>query len=216
MTELALSRIHFPVTTLGPGMRIGIWFQGCSIRCSGCISLDTWASERGITSAEAVFQTMQPFLPHADGLTVSGGEPFDQPLALGALLATWRRSHSGDVLVYSGYALERLVPQLGRFAGLIDALITDPFQLETPQTQALRGSDNQRLTPLTPAGLVRFQSFDRALRDDERELDIMFDDATGTVFLAGIPRRGDMNRLANLMSLAGHRIVTTQDKTHAT
>ena len=82
MTELALSRIHFPVTMLGPGMRIGIWFQGCSIRCSGCISLDTWASERGITSVEAVFQTMQPFLPHADGLTVSGGEPFDQPLAL--------------------------------------------------------------------------------------------------------------------------------------
>lgn len=43
--NLALSRMHFPVTTLGPGDRIGIWFQGCSIRCTGCISKDTWDPE---------------------------------------------------------------------------------------------------------------------------------------------------------------------------
>ncbi|HBO0453660.1 TPA: radical SAM protein, partial [Pseudomonas aeruginosa] len=24
--ELSLSRVHFPVTTLGPGRRLGIWF----------------------------------------------------------------------------------------------------------------------------------------------------------------------------------------------
>ena len=42
-TPISLSRLHFPVTTLGPGRRIGIWFQGCSIRCPGCISADTWA-----------------------------------------------------------------------------------------------------------------------------------------------------------------------------
>jgi len=215
MTELALSRIHFPVTTLGPGARIGIWFQGCSIRCPGCISLDTWAPDRGIISIDAVLHTMQPFLPQADGLTVSGGEPFDQPLALRALLTTWRQAHAGDVLVYSGYPLERLTPQLESFEGLIDALITDPFQLEAPQTQALRGSDNQRLTPLTPVGIARFRAFNRTLREDERALDVMFDDRTGTVFLAGIPRRGDLQRLTALMNLAGHRIVTTQDKNHA-
>ena len=41
MTMLALSRMHFPVTTLGPGNRIGIWVQGCTIRCPGCVSADT-------------------------------------------------------------------------------------------------------------------------------------------------------------------------------
>ena len=30
--------IHFPVETLGPGRRVGVWLQGCSIRCVGCIS----------------------------------------------------------------------------------------------------------------------------------------------------------------------------------
>ncbi|HAU1321526.1 TPA: radical SAM protein, partial [Legionella pneumophila] len=42
-----ISRVHFPVTTLGPGHRIGIWFQGCSIRCPGCISTDTWNINKG-------------------------------------------------------------------------------------------------------------------------------------------------------------------------
>ncbi|MCT5046402.1 radical SAM protein, partial [Pseudomonas aeruginosa] len=27
---------------MGTGRRLGIWFQGCSIRCPGCISADTW------------------------------------------------------------------------------------------------------------------------------------------------------------------------------
>ena len=40
--NISLSRVHFPVTTLGPGQRLGLWFQGCSIRCAGCISADTW------------------------------------------------------------------------------------------------------------------------------------------------------------------------------
>lgn len=44
---LYLSRIHFPVTTLGPGNRIGIWFQGCSIQCQGCVSVDTWGTGKG-------------------------------------------------------------------------------------------------------------------------------------------------------------------------
>jgi anaerobic ribonucleoside-triphosphate reductase activating protein len=136
---------------------------------------------------------------------------------LGASLSTNRLlcSHSGDVLIYSGYALERLAPEIGQFEGLIDALVTDPFELKAPQTKALRGSDNQRLTPLTAKGIARFQPYDRAIQDDERALDIMFDDTTGTVFLAGIPRRGDLTRLADLMSLEGHRIVTTQDKINA-
>ena len=35
---LYIDRIHYPVYTLGPGKRIGIWFSGCSKKCYGCIS----------------------------------------------------------------------------------------------------------------------------------------------------------------------------------
>ena len=88
--SIALSRIHFPVTTLGPGRRIGIWFQGCSIRCPGCISMDTWAPGRGITTIDEVVNAVAQWLPVADGITISGGEPFDQPIALLDLLGRLR------------------------------------------------------------------------------------------------------------------------------
>src|SRR5215831_1013285 len=88
--RISISRIHFPVSTLGPGQRIGIWFQGCSIRCPGCISMDTWAEGRGITTVEEVINSIIPWLSKADGITISGGEPFDQPDALLELTARIR------------------------------------------------------------------------------------------------------------------------------
>lgn len=211
MTEIALSRVHFPVTTLGPGQRIGVWFQGCSIRCPGCISLDTWAAAKHQTRLAEVFKALDAHLPAADGLTVSGGEPFDQPLALQALLEGWRARHPGDVLVYSGHTFERLQPVLVGFSGLIDALITDPFEHDTSDRLALRGSDNQRLIPLTELGKEIYASLMTATDDASRRLDVMFDDDRGEVFLAGIPRRGDLARLQALMAAAGHTIVTTED-----
>ena len=77
--RVAVSRLHYPVTTLGPGRRVGVWLQGCSIRCAGCISPDTWDSHVNLTSTEQLARALAVWSPEADGLTVSGGEPFDQP-----------------------------------------------------------------------------------------------------------------------------------------
>src|SRR6185295_15428379 len=78
-TAIAVSRIHFPITALGPGSRIGIWLQGCSIRCEGCISMDTWNPGIGITTLSEVARHLAPMWSQATGITISGGEPFDQP-----------------------------------------------------------------------------------------------------------------------------------------
>jgi anaerobic ribonucleoside-triphosphate reductase activating protein len=86
-TEIAISRIHFPVTRLGPGRRVGIWVQGCSIRCPGCISVDTWVRGRGRADVSEVLEAIAPWMSTAEGFTISGGEPFDQPDALASLLA---------------------------------------------------------------------------------------------------------------------------------
>jgi anaerobic ribonucleoside-triphosphate reductase activating protein len=206
--NVAISRLHFPVTTLGPGRRIGIWFQGCSIRCAGCVSMDTWAQDKGQTSVDRLAEAIDPWLSEADGLTISGGEPFDQPEALDALLRTVRLRPSQDVLVYSGYAHERLVGLPPLQLGRIDALITDPYVVDALQTLPLRGSDNQRLHMLTDLGRQRFSRYAAALRESERRLDVMFD-ATGTVWLAGIPRPGDMQRLRDILSQQGHEAVIT-------
>src|SRR5207249_2325777 len=108
-----------------------------------------------------------------------------------------------DVLVFSGYPIEQLAGTLSRMAGLIDALISDSYEVRAPQTLRLRGSDNQRLHLLTPLGRARFSEYDRPLRSNDRALDVMFDD-DGTAWLAGIPRKGDMRRLEKVLAAEGH------------
>ncbi|AJQ47503.1 MULTISPECIES: 4Fe-4S single cluster domain-containing protein [Pseudomonas] len=203
--DLSLSRMHFPVTTLGPGRRIGIWFQGCSIRCPGCISADTWGPGHRRLSLEQLLEQITPWLQEAEGITLSGGEPFDQFDALRSLLEGLRRLSKLDILVYSGYSLEQLDEPLLQTNGLIDALISDPYIEALSQTMALRGSDNQRLSLLTPLGRARLGDYERLLEPTDKALDLMFDES-GSVWMAGIPRRDDLLRLRDLLHEQGHHL----------
>jgi anaerobic ribonucleoside-triphosphate reductase activating protein len=207
---VALSRLHFPVTALGPGKRVGIWFQGCSIRCPGCISVDTWAPGRVRATLADVIDAVAPWLNVANGVTISGGEPFDQAEALYELLREIRsRSAATDILVFTGYAFETL-PEFVRSEYLIDALITDPYHEDVPQTLALRGSDNQCLHLLTEMGRQRFESFARRRDASDDRLDLMVDD-DGTVWMAGIPKQGDLPKLLALLHANGHEAHGTYD-----
>lgn len=205
---LQLSRVHFPVTTLGPGQRLGIWFQGCSIRCSGCISADTWGPGRTVVDVASLLEQVAPWLDQADGITISGGEPFDQFDALLQMLVGLRQRTAADILVYSGHPLEKLQPMLDQARDLIDAVISDPYIEQADQSLALRGSDNQRLTLLTALGRSRLASLERASTPADKALDLMFD-ATGAVWMAGIPRRGDLLRLRELLRAQGHQVQTS-------
>jgi len=112
--RVAVSRLHFPVTTLGPGRRLGVWLQGCSIRCPGCISVDTWDEGSGMIDAEELLRAVDLHAREADGLTVSGGEPFEQPAALASLLTRWRASSDGSTLVFTGREFTDIAPWLER------------------------------------------------------------------------------------------------------
>lgn len=192
MSAIRLSRAHFPVTALGPGRRLGIWFQGCSLGCRGCLSRDTWPAIGPLTEVAALLAALTPWLDLAQGVTLSGGEPFDQPEALHELLIGLRQRPQLDILVYSGYPLHRLPDWIT--GGWIDGLITDPFRLDTPQTLALRGSDNQQFHLLTELGVQRLGPYRRARNEEDDRLDLMVD-ADGTAWMAGIPRPGDLERL---------------------
>jgi organic radical activating enzyme len=99
MTLLRLNRLHYPVTTLGPGVRAGIWVQGCPIGCRGCMATDTWVAgpqhEIAIVEVLNWLTTLGPF----DGVTISGGEPFEQPVAVGELIDGIRQARpAADIL----------------------------------------------------------------------------------------------------------------------
>lgn len=205
-----ISRIHFPVTKLGPGRRIGIWVQGCSIRCVGCISADTWVQHKGRTQVREILAAIERWVPQADGFTISGGEPFDQTPALTELLAGIRRVSQADILVFTGYPRETIEARISSMEGLIDALITDPFDETVPQTLALRGSDNQRLFTLTSLGQSRFASYDRPIAPGDKSFDVMFDEQ-GEIWLAGIPGRDDLRRLQRILQADGGEAISSQD-----
>lgn len=213
MTKLFISRLHYPVTTLGPGRRVGLWMQGCSIGCAGCISPDTWDPGFGATEIERVLDVLRGWAEEADGLTVSGGEPFEQPDGLARVLRAWRSLSPKSVLVFTGYEFDQVSSWLTRHDGLIDALMTGPFVSDSPQTKAMRGSDNQILNLLTPLGRSALSVCDRDVRPDDKRLDAVFDD-DGGVWFAGIPARGDMERLRNLLRAAGHVVSSNGRAAH--
>ena len=199
---LALSRVHFPVTALGPGRRVAIWFQGCSLHCPGCVSPETWAFEEPKVSVSSLAESLSPYLERSDGVTVTGGEPLEQPQALAALLRLIR-ARSGrplSVLLFTGWSRGKAIPAIKAFSPLVDAAICGPFEEALPQTLPLRGSDNQTLHLLTPLGAKEFSRYSQAAKSARAEpqsvgrLDFMFG-ADGTAWFAGIPKRGDMARL---------------------
>jgi anaerobic ribonucleoside-triphosphate reductase activating protein len=156
-------------------------------------------------------ETLRAWLADADGLTVSGGEPFEQPEALRALLTAVRRERYFDVLVYSGHPVEQIAGELTAMSGLIDALISDPFEQEAPHTLPLRGSDNQRLHLLTPLGRERFAHLDASVGASAARFDLMVDE-DGTAWLAGIPGREDFARLRVALTTLGHEAILSADR----
>ncbi len=173
--------------------------------------MDTWAEGKGATTVDEVVRAVAPWLAEADGVTISGGEPFDQPDALAALLSELPLRDAQDVLLYSGYPYEQIEALPAVRQGRIDALMSEPYLVDAPQTLPLRGSDNQRLHLLTELGRLRFSEFQAPGAASGKSLDVMFDD-DGTVWIAGIPKSGDMARLRSVLSAQGHEIHTTASR----
>ncbi|PTY00029.1 radical SAM protein [Verrucomicrobia bacterium LW23] len=212
--KAALNRMHYPVTTLGYGRRVGLWLQGCSIRCPGCVSQDTWEAGNALQhiDVEEIARVWQRWLPAADGLTISGGEPFDQPEALLALMRAWRRddTRGGDILVFSGYPLETLRARHRTHLRALDVLISDPYEAGAGDTRMLRGSDNQRVTLATALARRRYPRDINTLpwSDGRRRLDMVV--AGDDVWMAGIPRRGELARLQAALRERGLTCATSQ------
>ena len=156
---LEVSRAHYPVTVLGPGRRIGLWVQGCSIGCSGCVSQDTWAQDasRSMTVSHLLAWCREMAAGGLDGITISGGEPFDQADGLLALLdglIAWRAQAQidFDILCYSGYPLKRLQKRHPAVLAKLDAVVPEPFNQHAMPGLKWRGSSNQALITLSLRG----------------------------------------------------------------
>jgi len=212
--KIQLNKAHYPVTALGPGKRIGIWTQGCSIRCPGCVSLDTWKPDRSkaIEVDELLAWCRRASGGAPEGITISGGEPFDQPRPLMQLLqglARWRNSvpQPFDILCYSGYRLEKLRKDHAGHLERIDALICDPYVEALATERWWRGSDNQRLVRLSPLGESRYAHYVDAPVEGPKRFQVVADGKR--IWFVGIPHRGDLERIEAACAERGVALTAT-------
>lgn len=204
-----LDRALWPVRSLGYGSRAVVWFQGCSLACRDCCSPHTWPVDAGREQAVSdlvawVFERARS--ARLDGVTISGGEPFDQPEALCELLAALRAWPDGierDILVYSGYPWRKLNKDFPQIIELCDVVISEPFVARLPPAQ-LRGSSNQKFHRLTQLARVRYP--DPTAPFDSR-LDFHIE---GESFqLIGIPDRNDIEMIYKRLEEQGVSLVDT-------
>jgi anaerobic ribonucleoside-triphosphate reductase activating protein len=224
MAELLIAKAHYPVTVLGPGIRAGIWTQGCTIGCAGCLARDTWAADPATAVDVGVILGWLASLPGpVQGVTISGGEPFQQPEALGELLRgidAWRAgqdeqtgrdgqaSRDIDILVYTGYALSRLkrAARSARLLSLCDAVVAGPYVQARNTGQRWRGSANQQIVPMTSLGRQRYtpaRLADPGPGSGSPQMQVSAED--GRVYFIGIPRRGVHVAAAARLTQAGLR-----------
>jgi anaerobic ribonucleoside-triphosphate reductase activating protein len=202
--QLNLARLAYPVTALGFGNRIAIWFQGCSIHCPGCMSKDTWEANDGRRVAlKSLEDRIAPLVTKdLDGVTISGGEPFEQPAELFALLRSLRTQHLADdqdILLFSGFRLPLIRKHWPEILELADALISGPFVRAAGSGGLWQGSANQVLTKLTPLGEARYES--GAIPPDAPSLQMSIDD--DRVWIIGVPRVGDLQRMQEELTRRG-------------
>ncbi len=152
-----------PVHTLGPGRRVTLWTQGCSKHCKGCISPELKEKRK---ETEIPVEFLAEIIRQASvknkctGLTISGGDPFEQPDELVKLLKLIRNDFE-DILVYTGFVYEQLQDGMCQEAlNYIDVLIDGPYVQEKNIPKAvLRGSENQRMIYLNPVMEEKYRSY---------------------------------------------------------
>lgn len=138
----------------GPGVRYVIFTQGCSHQCKGCHNPETHDFNGGVLFHINDLVNDIAQRDYLDGLTISGGEPFEQPENCYQLIKEVRLLLPDfHILCYTGYTFEELKRSDNQYVldilKNINTLIDGPFIIEEKSLElSFRGSKNQRIIEL--------------------------------------------------------------------
>lgn len=151
---MILTKSHHRSLSEGPWRNTTVWTAGCSIRCRGCFNVNLWDPRAGhkVGLVDFLHTVLDGRNLGDKGLAVVGGEPFDQPLALGIyLMAVKLLVPELTITVYTGFTLEALLkrPKARLALLVIDFLVDGPFVRKLANGNlGYRGSSNQRVIDL--------------------------------------------------------------------
>ncbi len=130
----------------GPGLRTSIYLAGCSHHCPGCHNPASWNFQGG--EERTIDELMQVIAYNEAPVTLSGGDPLQQPRGTRELIQRVKRELGYNVWCFTGYTWEEIVgnPVLLDTVRELDVLVDGPFvAAERDISLRFRGSRNQRL-----------------------------------------------------------------------
>lgn len=135
----------------GPGIRLVVFGQGCVHNCLGCHNPETHSFSGGkVIEVMDIFNEVKKN-PLLDGITFSGGDPFEQAEGF-ATLGKLVKDIGLNVMTYTGYTYEEIIsgissrPQWKSLLYTTDILVDGRFELEKKSMLLkFRGSSNQRI-----------------------------------------------------------------------
>lgn len=134
----------------GPGIRTTIFVTGCTHKCPNCFNEeyqdfnfgDPWTRKE----TDEVIENLK--LDEVKGLTILGGEPFQNEVDLLQVLRDIKKEVQKDIWIFSGYTYEEILKDEDKKKLLeeCDVLVDGRF-VEALKDLSLRfrGSSNQRI-----------------------------------------------------------------------
>ena len=134
----------------GPGIRTTFFLTGCDRNCPNCFNTDYMDFNHGRKWDENAEKEVISYLKldQVEGLTVLGGEPFENPIGLLDALRNIKKEVNKSIRVYTGFLFEDLVniEKSKEILQEIDVLIDGEFIEELKDLSLrFRGSSNQRV-----------------------------------------------------------------------
>ena len=132
----------------GPGVRVSIFFQGCTFHCKNCFNKDTWNFNGGVEfTNDTINHILDLSSPnHITGLSILGGEPMHPKNIEGTkkLAKIFKEKYPNkNIWVWSGFLFENIDKEVLKY---IDVLVDGQFKTElfNPKLK-YKGSSNQRV-----------------------------------------------------------------------
>lgn len=131
----------------GPGVRRVIWSQGCALGCPGCFNPETHPDTGAglVRTAGEVAEEALADAARIKGVTLTGGEPLEQPAAVAAFCAELRARSGLSVIVLTGFTRAEIEADPARSAAVADAdlVIAGRYNARLRLARGLRGSSNK-------------------------------------------------------------------------
>ena len=128
----------------GPGRRLLLFLQGCSIHCDGCINRHIWPFEGGEEmAADDIVSKLRD--EELEGVTLHGGEPLNQASGLLPVVKAIKAAGK-TVILFTGYTKKELDNEKRKVWNNADIVVAGRFVLAKRNVNLqFRGSTNQRV-----------------------------------------------------------------------